>query len=105
LARSAGTSGGAAKGLEIRVALTGPGTRQLNPDCAAFPVPFRSPTPPATTYAFQGPSRDSRNAKEPRHEPSRPKFHDLVIPRPRRRPLSAEELPRLRSGVMAYFDP
>jgi hypothetical protein len=40
---------------QIEMALTGPGTRQLNPDCAAFPVPFKSPTPPATTYAFQGP--------------------------------------------------
>jgi YVTN family beta-propeller protein len=43
---------------QIQMALTGPGTRQLNPNCAVFPVPFRSPTPPATSYAFQGPSRD-----------------------------------------------
>jgi DNA-binding beta-propeller fold protein YncE len=43
---------------QIEMALTGPGTRQLKADCAAFPVPFKSPTPPATTYAFQGPSRD-----------------------------------------------
>ena len=43
---------------QIEMPLTGPGTRQLKTDCAAFPVPFKSPTPPATTYAFQGPSRD-----------------------------------------------
>jgi hypothetical protein len=43
---------------QIQLALTGPGTRQLNADCAAYPVPFKSPTAPATTYAFQGPSHD-----------------------------------------------
>jgi YVTN family beta-propeller protein len=43
---------------QIQMTLTGPGTRQLNAGCAAYPVPFKSPTPPATTYAFQGPSRD-----------------------------------------------
>jgi DNA-binding beta-propeller fold protein YncE len=43
---------------QIEMALTGPGTRQLKANCAAFPVPFKSPTPPATTYAFQGPSRE-----------------------------------------------
>jgi DNA-binding beta-propeller fold protein YncE len=42
---------------QIQMALVGPGTRQLNPSCAAFPVPFVSPTPPPTTYSFLGPSR------------------------------------------------
>jgi DNA-binding beta-propeller fold protein YncE len=41
---------------QIQMALTGPGTRQLNPSCAAFPVPFTSPTPPPVTYSFLGPS-------------------------------------------------
>lgn len=41
---------------QIQMALVGPGTRQLNPSCAAFPVPFASPTPPPTTYSFLGPS-------------------------------------------------
>jgi DNA-binding beta-propeller fold protein YncE len=30
---------------QIQMALTGPGTRQLSQGCAAFPVPFVSPTP------------------------------------------------------------
>jgi len=42
---------------QIQMALVGPGTRQLNPSCAAFPVPFVSPTPPPTTYSYLGPSR------------------------------------------------
>jgi len=42
---------------QIQMALVGPGTRQLNPSCAPFPVPFVSPTPPPTTYSFLGPSR------------------------------------------------
>src|SRR5260370_33237169 len=41
---------------QIQMALVGPGTRQLNPSCAAFPVPFVSPTPPPTTYSYLGPS-------------------------------------------------
>lgn len=41
---------------QIQMALVGLGTRQLNSSCAAFPVPFVSPTPPAVTYAFLGPS-------------------------------------------------
>jgi DNA-binding beta-propeller fold protein YncE len=41
---------------QIQMALVGPGTRQLNPSCAAFPVPFVSPTPPPVTYSFLGPS-------------------------------------------------
>src|SRR5215468_5008192 len=41
---------------QIQMALIGPGTRQLNPSCAAFPVPFVSPTPPPTTYSYLGPS-------------------------------------------------
>jgi DNA-binding beta-propeller fold protein YncE len=40
---------------QIQMALVGPGTRQLNPSCAAFPVPFVSPTPPPT-YSYLGPS-------------------------------------------------
>jgi DNA-binding beta-propeller fold protein YncE len=42
---------------QIQMALVGPGTRQLNPSCAAFPVPFVSPTPPPTSYSYLGPSR------------------------------------------------
>ncbi len=42
---------------QIQMALVGHGTRQLNPSCAAFPVPFVSPTPPPTTYSYLGPSR------------------------------------------------
>jgi DNA-binding beta-propeller fold protein YncE len=41
---------------QIQMALVGPGTRQLNSACAAFPVPFVSPTPPPVTYSFLGPS-------------------------------------------------
>ncbi len=41
---------------QIQMALVGPGTRQLNPSCAAFPVPFVSPTPPPVTYSYLGPS-------------------------------------------------
>jgi DNA-binding beta-propeller fold protein YncE len=41
---------------QIQMALVGPGTRQLNSSCAAFPVPFVSPTPAAVTYSFLGPS-------------------------------------------------
>ena len=41
---------------QIQMALTGPGIRQLNPACAAFPVPFVAPTPPSLSYAFLGPS-------------------------------------------------
>jgi DNA-binding beta-propeller fold protein YncE len=41
---------------QIQMPLVGPGTRQLNGSCAAFPVPFVSPTPPAGSYAFLGPS-------------------------------------------------
>src|SRR5260370_22914311 len=41
---------------QIQMALVGPGTRQLNASCAAFPVPFVSPTPPPTTYSYLGPS-------------------------------------------------
>jgi hypothetical protein len=41
---------------QIQLALVGPGTRQLNPSCAAFPVPFVSPTPPPVTYSYLGPS-------------------------------------------------
>jgi DNA-binding beta-propeller fold protein YncE len=41
---------------QIEMALVGPGTRQLNTACAAFPVPFVSPTPPPVTYSFLGPS-------------------------------------------------
>jgi DNA-binding beta-propeller fold protein YncE len=41
---------------QIQMALVGPGTRQLNPSCATFPVPFALPTPAAVTYAFLGPS-------------------------------------------------
>jgi DNA-binding beta-propeller fold protein YncE len=41
---------------QIQMALVGPGTRQLNPSCAAFPVPFISPTPPPATYSYLGPS-------------------------------------------------
>jgi len=41
---------------QIQLALVGPGTRQLNPSCAAFPVPFVSPTPPPTNYSHLGPS-------------------------------------------------
>jgi DNA-binding beta-propeller fold protein YncE len=42
---------------QIQMALVGPGTRQLNPSCSAFPVPFVSPTPPPTTYSYLGPSQ------------------------------------------------
>jgi DNA-binding beta-propeller fold protein YncE len=42
---------------QIQMALVGPGTRQLNPSCAAFPVPFVSPTPPPTSYSYLGPSQ------------------------------------------------
>jgi DNA-binding beta-propeller fold protein YncE len=41
---------------QIQMALVGPGTRQLNPSCAAFPVPFVSPTPPPVSYSYLGPS-------------------------------------------------
>ena len=41
---------------QIQMALVGIGTRQLNPSCAAFPVPFVSPTPPPVTYSYLGPS-------------------------------------------------
>src|SRR5712671_5252962 len=41
---------------QIQMALVGPGTRQLNQSCAAFPVPFVSPTPPPVTYSYLGPS-------------------------------------------------
>jgi DNA-binding beta-propeller fold protein YncE len=41
---------------QIQMTLVGPGTRQLNPACAAFPVPFVSPTPPPVTYSYLGPS-------------------------------------------------
>jgi YVTN family beta-propeller protein len=41
---------------QIQMVLVGPGTRQLNPSCATFPVPFVSPTPPPVTYSYLGPS-------------------------------------------------
>src|SRR5215470_9816482 len=41
---------------QIQMTLVGPGTRQLNPSCGTFPVPFVSPTPPPTTYSYLGPS-------------------------------------------------
>jgi YVTN family beta-propeller protein len=41
---------------QIQMALVGPGTRQLNSSCAAFPVPFVSPTPASVTYSFLSPS-------------------------------------------------
>src|SRR5260370_8117047 len=41
---------------QIQMALVGPGARQLNPSCAAFPGPFVSPTPPPTTYSYLRPS-------------------------------------------------
>lgn len=38
---------------QIEMALTGPGTRQLRTNCAAFPVPFVSPTEPPQIPAGQ----------------------------------------------------
>lgn len=43
---------------QIEMALTGPGTRQLRAGCAAFPVPFASPTPPPQIPAGQAFHRD-----------------------------------------------
>src|SRR5262249_5045489 len=40
---------------QIEMALQGTGVRQLNPNCAAYPVPFKSPTP-APSYVFSAPS-------------------------------------------------
>jgi DNA-binding beta-propeller fold protein YncE len=62
---------------QIQLALVGPGTRQLNPSCAAFPVPFVSPTPPPTNYSISvlralsaaGRTRSSsRSARERRRD-------------------------------------
>src|SRR5215475_14445038 len=44
---------------QIEMALTGPGTRQLRAGCAAFPVPFVSPTPPPQIPAGQAFLSDS----------------------------------------------
>src|SRR5215831_7204914 len=44
---------------QIEMALTGPGTRQLRTGCAAFPVPFVSPTPPPQIPAGQAFLSDS----------------------------------------------
>lgn len=44
---------------QIEMALTGPGTRQLRAGCAAFPVPFASPTPPPQIPAGQAFLSDS----------------------------------------------
>src|SRR4051812_3589881 len=40
---------------QIEMALQGKGVRQLNPNCAAYPVPFASPNPPPA-YAHSTPS-------------------------------------------------
>lgn len=44
---------------QIEMALTGPGTRQLRANCAAFPVPFVSPTAPPQIPAGQAFLSDS----------------------------------------------